>query len=738
MASYGMISVKIDFNAEWVGAKREEGVRVVRVIERWLALDKSLHMKLSSANVVVVELDENRLAAFKDALAKKMSDDFGVASPNDLFSCSVTSANVGGAERRETDTEEAATPDEAEAAGNSAQEIETQNPEAQTSTLKESEEREQDGTSPVEMPAAGQPTDAVSGAARPSRSERILAELLDGVPIKYSRELADFFRETSTVVPMLQKMSAVKSFWNQSLLVAIDDGYGMTDFLRSLGRLFAVLGIAKDGLGERAVREMRIGVGTHEALLYEDWEKAVETAKEMRRANEREAGSRPILSLDVGAWQDKLFSGEVKAFLRKLNANGDNFMLVFRIPFVEARTMSAVAEALGDVFSIRPLVVPPAPLGNLAAYAREKLAKRDFSLADDAMENVEKMIIDEKRDDSFFGFRTVDKIVDKIIYGKAKENCRVGRTDRDISRSDIAACSSVGEQQDGCPRRELNELIGLESVKEKVFEIVAQIKTQKQLCAKGRHVRRPAIHMLFTGNPGTGKTTVARIVAGLLRDEGILRKGHLIEVRGRDLCGEYVGQTSPKTSAICRDAYGSVLFIDEAYSLFRGDGNDRDYGREALDTLIAEMENHRDDLCVIMAGYTDEMETMLGGNAGLKSRIPFTVDFPNYTKDELVKIFFSMVGDGFEYEKPLEKAVRMFFDSISDDVISDKGFSNARFVRNLYERTWGKAAYRSYLGNGEEIRILASDLAGAAEEREFKQLLERTVRKPLGFGTRTD
>ena len=576
-----------------------------------------------------------------------------------------------------------------------------------------------------------------SSAVKPSRGERVLSELLDTAPFKYSRELSAYLRETAMVVPMLQKMSAVKSFWNKSLLVAIDDGYGMTDFLRALVRLYSALGIAKDDSGERVVREVRIGVGAHEACLYEDWDRAVEIAREMRRANERDAGSRTILSLDVGPWQDKLLRGEVKAYLRKLYANGGNFMLVFRIPFVEARTMNAAAEALGDIFSIRPLVVPPTSLESLAAYAREQLAKRDFSLADDAMEGVEKMILKEKRDDSFFGFKTVDKLVDEIIYGKAMENCSAGKASRDISRTDVAACLSGGEPQEGNPRRELEALVGLEDVKEKVSEIVAQIKTQRRLSAKGRRVKRPAIHMLFTGNPGTGKTTVARIVARLLRDEGILRKGHLIEVKGRDLCGEYVGQTAPKTSAICRDAYGSVLFIDEAYSLFRGDGNDRDYGREALDTLIAEMENHRDDLCVIMAGYTDEMETMLGGNSGLKSRIPFTVDFPNYTKDELGKIFFSMVGDNFEYEKPLEKAVRSFFDGLPDDVISDKGFSNARFVRNLYERTWGKAAYRSRLDDGE-IRLLASDLVGAAEEREFKQLMKKTVRKPIGFGAWAD
>ena len=688
------ISLKIDFDERWIGKKKSEGIRVVRTIEKWIAANKSLRIKACSPYTVVIGIDEDCRAEFETALAKKMSDDFGVGTPDGVFSCSVVTDDTGAGEARN-------------AAGSGGDD----------DTDKSREQIAKDS----------------SGEMAQLSNEKILSEMLDGVPVKYSRELSEFLRETAMVVPMLQRRSAVGSFWKQSLLVAIDDGYGMTDFLRSLGRLCAALGVAKDVAGDRIVREMRIGIGAHETCLYEDWEKAVEIAREMKKVNVRNPGSRPVLSLDVGAWQNRLLSGEVKAFLRKLNANGDNFMLVFRIPFVEARTLNSVAEALGDIFSIRTLVVTPTSLGDLAAYAREQLEKRGFALADDAVDKVEKMIIDEKRDDSFFGFRTVDNLIDKIIYGKAKANCRDGRVDRVISRSDVASCSSGNDLPDGSPRRELDELVGLKSVKEKVFEIVEQIKTQKRLCAKGRRVRRPSIHMLFTGNPGTGKTTVARIVARILRDEGILRKGHLIEVRGRDLCGEYIGQTAPKTSAVCRDAYGSVLFIDEAYSLFRGDGNDKDFGREALDTLIAEMENHRDDLCVIMAGYTDEMETMLGGNSGLKSRIPFTVDFPNYTKDELWRIFFAMVGDSFEYEKPLEKAVRTFFDGIPDEAISCKYFSNARFVRNLYERTWGKAAYRSRLNDGE-IRILVSDLAGAAEEREFKQLLEKTVRKPIGFG----
>ena len=169
-------------------------------------------------------------------------------------------------------------------------------------------------------------------------------------------------------------------------------------------------------------------------------------------------------------------------------------------------------------------------------------------------------------------------------------------------------------------------------------------------------------------------------------------------MRGRDLCGQYIGETAPRTSAICRDAYGSVLFIDEAYSLFRDEfSSARDYGREALDTLVAEMENHRDDFCVIMAGYKDEMDAMLKGNTGLMSRIPYEIEFPNYTRDDLEKIFFTMLDGTFDYEEGLKESVHGFFSEMPEEMFTSKEFSNARLVRNLFERTWGKAAYRQSL-----------------------------------------
>ena len=703
-----MINLKIVLDEGWVREKASQGVRVMRQLERWISSSGVARMKASSTNAVVVEMDQARRPEFEKALVEKIKGDFKANDLSKIVSYEELSADADKPSRNASSSAAGTEPAARQKAATTADEA---------------------------KPAEARPAEEPSG--KPAGKSGKLEKLLDGVPFRYSRELAAFMRETDMVIPMLARMDAMNSFWNRSLLVAMDDGCGLTDFLKALGRLYGMHGIAKADLGPRDIREMRIEPSAHDEESVDGWDRAVDVAKDMKRANEGNAGSRPVLCLDIGAWQGRLGRGAVKGVLRKLKANSDNFTLVFRIPFVEASSMNAVSEALSDVFSLRPIVVPPTSLDNLADYVRDSLSKRSFSLADDAHDALERIILDEKRDDSFFGFKTMDKIVDNIIYSKAMANCRNGAVDRDIARDDLVPGATSLKPPDGDPRRELESLVGLASVKEKVSEIVAQIKAQRRLASKGRKVKRPAIHMLFTGNPGTGKTTVARIVARLLKEEGVLRKGHLIEVKGRDLCGEYVGQTAPRTSAICRDAYGSVLFIDEAYSLFRGDGSDVDYGREALDTLIAEMENHRDDMCVIMAGYTDEMETMLRGNAGMRSRIPYSIDFPNYTKEELGDIFFSMLGENFEYEKPLEKAVRKFFGGLSDEAISGKGFSNARFVRNLYERTWGKAAYRSRLDDGE-IRILASDLAGAAEEKEFRQLLEKTARRPIGFGAWAD
>ena len=185
-------------------------------------------------------------------------------------------------------------------------------------------------------------------------------------------------------------------------------------------------------------------------------------------------------------------------------------------------------------------------------------------------------------------------------------------------------------------RAEINELVGLAPVKEYVFGLADNLQVQQRRAAAGLKTASLSMHMIFTGNPGTGKTTIARLVARYLKAIGALKGGQLVEVTRADLVGRYTGHTAPLTNSVIESALGGVLFIDEAYSLYRGEQDS--FGLEAIDTLVKGMEDHRDELVVILAGYTKEMETFLTANSGLASRFPNRIEFPDYTAEELLQI----------------------------------------------------------------------------------------------------
>ena len=702
-----MSRLTVFFDSKWLDDRRNAGVRVVRQLEKWISRDDAVKLVSSSATSLTVEMKPAHRADFAEALGRELAKTFGEEPPwrhatfaGDVEGLDVPKAHV---ERRKEAEEEEARQDFAPAA--------LSKPEGNDST----------------------------SAEAPPDFGKVVEEICAAVPVKHSREMAAYVRETAAIIPMLQKMGVASNLWHQHLLLAMDEGYGRSDFLSGLARLYAAFGLLKGDVGERTVRELIVCANPEESdgRYRLTWNEALDVARDMSRANEKNGLSRAVLYLDVSAWQGKLATTEVRRHLRWLNRFTGSFLVVFRVPFIEAHVLRGVSDALNDILNVRTLAVPPLPIDDMTDYARASFAEQGFTLAPEASNAFEQWILYEKGDDSFFGYKTMDKIVQRAIYEKALSNCRRKTEDRVIGIDELKAWSNADKEDS--PVVELEKLVGMDAVARRLNEVIVQIKTLQEMVAKGKKVERPAIHMLFTGNPGTGKTTVARILARMMQKAGILRKGHLVEVKGRDLCGQYIGETAPKTSAFCRDAYGSVLFIDEAYSLFRDEySSARDYGREALDTLVAEMENHRDDFCVIMAGYKDEMDAMLKGNAGLKSRIPFEIEFPNYTREDLESIFFSMLDGTFDYELELKSAAKDFFAKIPDEVLNAKDFSNARFVRNLYERVWGKAAYRQSLHGDEPLRILASDLAGAAEDREFKHLLSDRAsdRRVIGFGIR--
>jgi hypothetical protein len=236
---------------------------------------------------------------------------------------------------------------------------------------------------------------------------------------------------------------------------------------------------------------------------------------------------------------------------------------------------------------------------------------------------------------------------------------------------------------------ELDALVGLGSVKASVRHLTNLLQIQQLRRGRSLPVLDTNLHVVFSGNPGTGKTTVARLLARIYQALGVLSKGQLVESDRSLLVAGYVGQTAMKTRTVVEQAIGGMLLIDEAYALARG--GDNDFGREAIDTLVKLMEDHRDDLAVIAAGYTDEMATFIASNPGLSSRFTRTIVFPDYTDDELVEIFCRM-GETNRYV-PSEGAVERLR-AILAVTPRDRGFGNARFVRNLFEEAVSNQASR--------------------------------------------
>ena len=233
---------------------------------------------------------------------------------------------------------------------------------------------------------------------------------------------------------------------------------------------------------------------------------------------------------------------------------------------------------------------------------------------------------------------------------------------------------------------ELNELVGLEKVKKTLHELVDYMSLRNK--TNDLKLNNINLHMVFLGNPGTGKTTVARIIVDILYHLKYIKQNKLIEVTTKDLVAEYVGQTAPKTMEVVNRARGGVLFIDEAYALASKDSQNS-YNAEAIATLIKAMEDYRDDLVVIFAGYTKEMRDFLDSNSGIVSRIGYTLEFDDYTEDELVKIFEGMMKKaGFIVEEDAYAELRR----IIRENINTKNFGNARFIRNVYEKTIVKHA----------------------------------------------
>jgi len=281
--------------------------------------------------------------------------------------------------------------------------------------------------------------------------------------------------------------------------------------------------------------------------------------------------------------------------------------------------------------------------------------------------------------------------------------------DERVDLQALYAESSIGETLDQLDR----ELVGLVPVKTRIREIAALLLVERARRSVGLEAEPPPLHMSFTGNPGTGKTTVARRMAEILHRLGYIRRNHVVSVTRDDLVGQYIGHTAPKTKDVLKKAMGGVLFIDEAYYLYRPE-NERDYGQEAIEILLQVMEDNRDDLVVILAGYKDRMDTFFKSNPGMASRIAHHIDFPDYAADELFRIAELMVATmNYRFDAEAMMALRDYIVRRMEQ----PRFANARSIRNALDRARLRQANRLFAERGRLLDRAALQTITAADIR---------------------
>ncbi len=512
-----------------------------------------------------------------------------------------------------------------------------------------------------------------------------------------AEELAKLCNSISKMAPMLRDRDLRHIVTNRCFLFSVDDGYGLTTALELLGQLYNELGLMK--LTGKPV-EYKLDPENPRG----------DPLKELM--NELSRATNKLVCIDIRNWMDKTATPEFRDFLTRVHRCQDRLLLVFRVPYLEREALQRIDAALSDVLLVDTVSFVPLDQDKLQALAQKQLERYGFTATEEAWDLFRQRLAEEKSDGRFYGTKTARNVVDEMTFLKFNSMLESGQEDRQITAADLRGMVQGGSDISAAER--LERMVGVEKIRDRIYEIVSQI----EFARKNQGVNAPAMHMRFVGNPGTGKTTVARIVGQLLKERNILSRGYFFEHNGGDFLGMYVGHTAPKTLALCRDAYGSVLFIDEAYTLADANyGEQGGYAKEAIDTLIAQMENHRQDLVVIMAGYPKEMARLMDLNPGLAGRMPYELVFPNYSPEELAKIFHRMMeGDGFTCAREVTEAIDAYFAKLDKAVLEDKHFANARFVRNLFERTWSKTVMRAQLDGSDPKVITLADFQSASGE----------------------
>lgn len=558
--------------------------------------------------------------------------------------------------------------------------------------------------------------EAAESKPEPEQNDSSYEDIQALIGMNELKAWADEIEALAKNCPSAEMLSDI--IFSMSYIVSIDSGSGCTTLLKRMGALI-LKHTSKDTL---CVKERVLTLENDQDRTIEHVLAEIDEIKNNNKLY--------IFALHIDRIQGYLKTEKWTEFLETCWHKNKNAIFVFIAPVLEDLVLSELHENINDVLSNKVIRIEPLSNDDYICHFEKYFSKYGIKADPDVYSLLFEKISEEKNDGRFHGINTIYKVCDEILYCKFKSNADDSRNDI-ITKDDVLNVLPLmsDDSLSISGYEALENLVSLEKVKAKVKEIVSSVKFSKKM----DKTAATTMHMMFSGAPGTGKTEVARIIGKIFREERILSRGDFFEVTRKDLVGTYVGSTAPKTALACRNAYGSILFIDEAYMLNGGSIND--YGNEAISTLIAEMENNRDKLIVIFAGYENELESLFDMNPGLRDRIPYRIQFDNYSKDELRQIFYKKIPARFSYTEDFEKCADAYFNDLPDEFLNDENFSNARFVRNIAERVISKAALRfqSQTDESADPILIESDFNLAVSDTEFNILNTKKKTRRIGF-----